>query len=128
MALAVPTDTAVRGTSDHRRLVEGVVSAGQHDEADWIEWKGRLDLSAKAGCFAVARTALGLANRDPERASVTCEGLGYVVVGAEPAPFMVCGPLTPQRSTRSFSRTSEAPTVRPGRRCTFLSVARPSPS
>ncbi len=84
MALVVGTSTALRGTHDLRRLVEAIVAAGPHDEADWVEWKSALDLSGKEGSFQVARAVLGMANRLPERAGLTCEGLGYVVVGAHP--------------------------------------------
>src|SRR5438270_353217 len=84
VAIDVPTDAGLRGSAALRQLVEAIAVAGEHDEADWIEWKGQLDLSTKPGCFHVARAILGLANREPERAQATCEGLGYVVVGAEP--------------------------------------------
>ncbi len=84
VTLAVDTTSALRGTTDLRRLVEAIVAAADHDEADWIEWKSNLDLTTKDGCFSIARTVLGMANRLTERAALTCEGLGYVVVGAEP--------------------------------------------
>lgn len=84
MALGIDTGAALRGTVDLGRLVHAVIEASEHDEADWIEWKSTLDLSTKAGCFAIARTILGMANRMPERAGLVCEGLGYIVVGAEP--------------------------------------------
>lgn len=70
------------------RLVRAVLAADEHDEADWIEWKSALDLTTKEGCFTIARTILGMANRLPESASKTCEGLGYVVVGAEPGQLL----------------------------------------
>lgn len=84
MALDIATDRALRGVSDLRRLLDAVVSADEHDEIDWIEWKSTLDLSGKDGCCTIARTILGMANRPPESASVACEGLGYLVVGAAP--------------------------------------------
>lgn len=84
MALDIATDRALRGLSDLRRLLDAVVSADEHDEIDWIEWKSTLDLSGKDGCCTIARTILGMANRLPESASVACEGLGYLVVGAAP--------------------------------------------
>ena len=43
-----------------------------------------LTSAPKGGCFHVARAILGMANRIPDRAGLTCEGLGCVVVGAEP--------------------------------------------
>jgi hypothetical protein len=84
VTVAVDTGVALRGDDDLCRLVEAVAAAGEHDETDWLEWKGTLDLSTKAGAFAVARTVLGLANRPPEQASLICEGVGYLIVGAEP--------------------------------------------
>ncbi|MDQ1446339.1 MAG: hypothetical protein QOF60_661 [Actinomycetota bacterium] len=69
---------------DLGRVVQAVVDADAHDEADWIEWKSDPDLSTKRGCFSIARTILGMANRVPAAANLVCEGLGYIVVGAEP--------------------------------------------
>jgi hypothetical protein len=85
--LTVSIDLDVRAAIRHPdlvRLVAAVVGADVHDEPDWLEWKSTLDLATKAGCFPIARTILGMANRQPESASRTCEGLGYIVVGAEP--------------------------------------------
>ncbi len=84
MAVNIDTTIALRGVHDLQRLVEAVIDADEHDELDWVEWKGALDLSTKEGCFHVARAVLGMANRLPDRAGLTCEGLGYVIVGAEP--------------------------------------------
>jgi hypothetical protein len=84
MAIGVPTQQAFRGISALWTLVEAVKNASANDELDWIEWKSTLDLTRKPGCFHVARAVLGLANRMPDRAARTCEGVGYVVVGAEP--------------------------------------------
>lgn len=74
--------------NDLQLLVEAVVGAHEHDEADWLEWKSSLDLGSKAGCFAVVRAILGMANRIPDRAALSCGGLGYVVVGAEPGSLV----------------------------------------
>lgn len=84
MSIEISTDAALRGTAALRELVEAIVGADEHDEADWVEWKGQLNLATKEGCHHVARAILGLANREPERAQTTCGGLGYIVVGAEP--------------------------------------------
>jgi hypothetical protein len=84
VTIELATDAALRGAAALRSLVEAVVGAAEHDEADWIEWKGRLDLATKEGCFHVARAVLGMANREPDRAQLVVEGMGYVVVGAEP--------------------------------------------
>ena len=83
MPINLDTRAAIRHP-DLVRVVHAVVDADEHDEADWIEWKSDLDLSTKRGCFSVARTILGMANRAPASASLACEGLGYIVVGAEP--------------------------------------------
>lgn len=84
MPIQIATANALRGAAALRSLVDAVVAADEHDESDWIEWKGQLDVATKEGCSHIARAVLGLANRDPERAEVTVEGLGYVVAGAEP--------------------------------------------
>ena len=84
VALSIDTSRALRGTADLRLLVNAVIAATGHDESDWIEWKTELDLTAKDGCFQIARTVLAMANRLPERASTTCDGLGFIVVGVEP--------------------------------------------
>ena len=82
MSLDLDVRTAIRHP-DLGRLVQAVVDGDEHDEADWIEWKSTLDLKTKQGCFPIARTILGMANRMPASAALTCEGLGYIVVGAE---------------------------------------------
>jgi hypothetical protein len=82
--VALKTTSALRGTNELRRLLDAIVAATDHDEADWLEWTSNLDLTTKDECFPIARTVLGMANRSPERANLMCEGLGYIVVGAEP--------------------------------------------
>ncbi|MDP9404204.1 MAG: putative DNA binding domain-containing protein [Actinomycetota bacterium] len=89
MALSIDTSHALRGTAELRSLVNAVAAANEHDESHWIEWKSDLDLTTKDGCFQIARTVLAMANRLPERARTTCEGLGFVVVGV--APGKLCG-------------------------------------
>lgn len=97
MGVAVNIDTtiALRGVRDLQRLVEAVIDADEHDELDWVEWKGTLDLSAKEGCFHVARAVLGMANRLPDRAGLTCQGLGYIIVGAEPCSLQGVASVDP---------------------------------
>lgn len=97
MAIDLPTHQALRGIGALRALVEAVKSASDSDELDWIEWKSTLDLTTKAGCFHVARAILGLANRIPEKAARSCEGLGYVVVGAEPGRVEGVASVDPAR-------------------------------
>jgi hypothetical protein len=88
VAVNIETSTPLRGVHDLQRLVEAVMDADEHDELDWVEWKGQLDLATKAGCFHVARAVLGMANRLPDRAGLTCGGLGYIIVGAEPGNLL----------------------------------------
>jgi len=87
MPIDLDTSAAIRHP-DLGRVVQAVLDADAHDEADWIEWKSDLDLSTKKGCFPIARTILGVANRMPAVASLVCEGLGYIVVGAEPGNLL----------------------------------------
>jgi len=84
MALSIEFDRGLRRPADLAELVEAVVAGQDEDEADWIEWKSTLDLTTPAGTFNLSRQILGLANRHPEQAARFMEGLGYVIVGAEP--------------------------------------------
>ncbi len=84
MAIAVDIARALRRPLDLVGLVEAVVAAGSSDEGSWIEWKSELDLSSAEGAFKAARTILGFANRMPDTAGNFCEGLSYLIIGAEP--------------------------------------------
>lgn len=95
MALLVDIQRVLRRPEDVQALASAVWSADENDELDWIEWKGSLDLSAKAGAAAVARAVLGLANREPARAARHCGGCGYVVVGVEPGNALGVAKLDP---------------------------------
>jgi hypothetical protein len=97
VTIEVLTAAELRGHSALRQLVEAVVAADEHDESDWVEWKGPLDLTAKPGCFHIARAVLGMANRDPERAATTCGGLSYVIAGAEPGQLHGLTTVDPAR-------------------------------
>ena len=66
-------------------LIEAVVEAEPVDEAEWIEWKSRLDLRGNAGQFSVGKAVLGIANRLPDEAAQWFGGYGYVLVGVQPA-------------------------------------------
>lgn len=83
MAIAADTSRGLRRPLDLVSLVEAVVNAGPADEAFWIEWKSQLDLTKPAGQFKAARAVLSFANRMPDPASTVCEGLAYLIVGAE---------------------------------------------
>ncbi len=82
MAIELDIGSAIRHPN-LAKVVDAVLHAKDHDEADWIEWKSRLDLTTKEGCFKIAKTILGMANRTPGP-GLACEGLGYLVIGAEP--------------------------------------------
>ena len=94
MPIDLDTRAAIRHP-DLGRVVQAVIDADAHDEADWIEWKSDLDLATKKGCFPVARTILGMGNRMPAAASLVCEGLGYMVVGAEPGNLLGVASVDP---------------------------------
>lgn len=84
MALNIDVDRGLRRPADLMMLVEAVVAGKDEDEADWVEWKSTLDLTTPKGTFSLARQILGSAHRHPEQAARFMEGLGYVIVGAEP--------------------------------------------
>jgi hypothetical protein len=51
VAIAIDLDTSValRGTNDLRRLVQAVVDADDHHEADWVDWKSTLGPDGEGG-------------------------------------------------------------------------------
>lgn len=83
MALVIDTARAFRTLDELEALVRAVMAADEHDEGNWVEWKGDLDLGAKEGQFAISKAILGLSNRSVADAARHCEGCGYVVVGAD---------------------------------------------
>ena len=83
--LSFDTTYAPETPQDFRRLLEAIHTASPEDETDWLEWKSHLDLSQRKDRFILAKTVLGMANRQPEIAEQYCEGFGYIVVGIEPA-------------------------------------------
>lgn len=76
--------SAPQGRSQLLELVSAVVGASSSDEAEWIEWKGALDLASKRDQVAVAKAIVGFANRPPVQAARMCDGRAYVLVGVEP--------------------------------------------
>lgn len=86
MGLRIDTERAFRTPAELNDLVDAIVESdgktGQ--ESHWLEWKGPLLIDKADGQFHIARTILGFSNRDPERAAQDCEGVAYLVVGAEP--------------------------------------------
>ncbi|MFK3672331.1 hypothetical protein ACI2IX_19365 [Leifsonia aquatica] len=66
-------------------LVRAIASAAPEDESRAVEWKSSYkDLTAPDALFAIARAILGMANRPVTVAAAAFEGVGHVVVGAEP--------------------------------------------
>lgn len=84
MAIDLDLSRALRGVDGLRSLVHAVVAGDSSDESEWLEWKTDLDLKTRPGCLHVAKAILGMANRAVEVAARTCEGFGYLIVGAEP--------------------------------------------
>lgn len=83
MPLEINLDRAPRKPSELEELVRAVLVAHESDEADWIEWKSRVDLTSRKGRFDVARQILGFGNRSPGNAHAM-EGHAYLLVGVEP--------------------------------------------
>ncbi len=83
MAITIDTSRALRRPLELVMLVEAIVKAGPADETFWIEWKSELDLTKPLGAFKAARAILSFANRMPNTAATICEGLSYLIVGAE---------------------------------------------
>jgi hypothetical protein len=84
VTLEIDTSRAPRRPTELRALVHAVENATAEDEADWIEWKSALDLSAKAVRATLARHIIGMANRRIEEAHRFAEGFGFILVGVEP--------------------------------------------
>ncbi len=97
MAINIDSARAIRRPADQRHLVEAVRDALAADEAHWIEWKSTLPLSEPAGRFIMAKTILGMANRHPEESARFCEGLGYVIIGAQPGKISGVEQVDPAR-------------------------------
>jgi hypothetical protein len=95
MTLNVDTSAPIRQPKDLRDLAEAVRDAAPEDESHWIEWKSSLDLTSKAGRFAVARAILGFGNRRHERAASVAGGFAYLLVGVEPGKVSGVTPVDP---------------------------------
>lgn len=74
-------------------LVTAVLTADDQDEADWIEWKSTLDLTATAGHVHLSRAILGFANRDPQKCTQPCGGTAYVLAGVAPGKLQGIEPV-----------------------------------
>ena len=94
MTLAVDNTKAVRSRQARVALVTAILDApAGEQETNWLEWKGRLDLTARATEAVVAKAVIGLANRDPEMAARAMEGCAYLVVGVEPGELTGVTPI-----------------------------------
>ncbi|MFF1876601.1 hypothetical protein [Leifsonia sp. NPDC058230] len=86
MTLDIDTSRALRTHDQLAQLVRAIVQASPEDESRAVEWKaGYASLVSPEASFALARAILGLANRPVSVSAATFEGVGYVVVGAEPS-------------------------------------------
>lgn len=93
MSLSIDTSHPMRRPSELEALVRAVIDAVAEDEAEWIEWKSNLALDNTEGWFSISKQVLGMANRSPERAARFVGGLGYLVVGVEPARLLGVNPV-----------------------------------
>lgn len=88
MALPIDISRAARSLAARRALIEAVRDApASEQETHWLEWKGQLDLTARATHAVLAKAVLGFANRDPDRAQLTMGGTAYLLVGVAPDTF-----------------------------------------
>jgi hypothetical protein len=89
MTLTVDTRRAFRTPDELAGLVKAVAEApAGTDETNWVEFKTGLDLEKPHGKFTAATAILAFANRSPKVAAHACEGVAYVIVGAEPQTAM----------------------------------------
>jgi len=96
VVLQIDTAQPLLRPSQLTALVHAVRDADRHDEHRWIEWKSGLDLAAAAGQGHVAKTVLGLANRQPAAAAQHVGGYGYLLVGVEPGAITGVTPVDPE--------------------------------
>lgn len=96
MVLQIDTSAPFLRPSQLLALVRAVSAADPHDEHRWIEWKSRLDLATSAGQGHIARTVIGLANRQPAAAAQWAGGYGYLLIGVEPGSVAGVTPVDPE--------------------------------
>jgi hypothetical protein len=95
MTIHLDTTRPARLPSELVAVVEAVLNADPRDEADWLEWKTGVDITAKHWQFQIARHILGFANRDPTRAVRVAGGCAYLVLGAAPKELVGVQPVDP---------------------------------
>lgn len=95
MSLDISTGRAIRTPDALGALVTAIVltDASTTQETHWLEWKGPLSLDKREGQFLIAKAILGFANRDPRHAATVCEGVAYMVVGAQPGSALGVDPI-----------------------------------
>lgn len=82
MALTFDATTPPLDSPGRVNLINAITTATRDDETHWLEWKSTLDLTDAAGQFELAKEILAMANRSSGTAQLSCEGWGFVVVGA----------------------------------------------
>ena len=82
MALAFDATTPPLDEPGRVNLIKAIAAASEDDETHWLEWKSTLDLAVAAGRFELAKEILAMSNRSSRTAQLSCEGWGFVVVGA----------------------------------------------
>ena len=70
--------------SEWANLAAAVWASKEPEESYWLELKSELAWGSSHGVGTLARAILGMANRDPVRASSVLEGRGIVIVGLSP--------------------------------------------
>ncbi|QJU56272.1 hypothetical protein SCB71_21250 (plasmid) [Herbiconiux sp. KACC 21604] len=100
-----------RSPGDLEALATAVFLASPGDETHFLEWKSTLDLTGAAGQYAIARTIIGMFNRPVDLARTAFEGVGYMLVGAEPGN--VAGTIVPDSAvvTSGISKYLAGPKI-----------------
>jgi hypothetical protein len=88
VAVQLDTSKALLRPSQLEALVAAVLVAHDHDEDDWLEWKGTLDLTLKDAKEHIAKQVLGFSNRTVATAARHAEGYAYLLVGVEPGSLV----------------------------------------
>lgn len=76
------TDVIPLGERVWRSILDHVIAVGDEAEANYLEVKGSLDLTAAVGVVKVAKFLLGVANRLPRDAVRHFHGYAVLVIGA----------------------------------------------
>lgn len=77
------TDVVPLGERAWRSILDHVIAVGDEAETAYLEVKGSLDVSSKAGVAKVAKFLLGVANRRPHEAARHFQGYAVLVIGAQ---------------------------------------------